>query len=161
MIISRISKSVIFVTILSCVVSYAVNRSCGLKIINAEGKRVSIKVELADTDEKRTLGLMYRRILDDNEGMLFVFDEAAHRSFWMLNTYIPLSIAYIGKDGIINEIYDMKPLDDKITYSQKPAMYALEMKRGWFARNNIGQGAKLDLTECAKRELPPKSWTFF
>jgi len=148
MIIYRISKAVIFVTILIGVLSFATNRLCGLKIVNADGKRVSIKVELADTDGKRSLGLMYRRILDDNEGMLFVFADAAHRSFWMYNTYIPLSIAYISRDGIINEIYDMKPMDEKIVYSQKPAMYALEMKQGWFARNNIGQGAQLDLTEC-------------
>jgi uncharacterized membrane protein (UPF0127 family) len=149
MTISKILKPVIFAVVLTCAALYAANRSCGLKILNAEGKRVSVNVELADTDEKRALGLMYRRVLAENEGMLFIFEEAAHRSFWMRNTYIPLSIAYIGRDGIINEIYDMKPLDEKTTYSQKPAMYALEMKQGWFARNNIGQGAKLDLTECA------------
>ncbi|MCL2026847.1 MAG: DUF192 domain-containing protein [Leptospirales bacterium] len=148
MIVFRISKSVIFATIFTCAVSYAANRWCSLKIMNSEGKRIAIKVELADTDSKRSLGLMYRRVLNDNEGMLFIFSDSARRSFWMQNTYIPLSIAYISKDGIINEIYDMKPLDEKIIYSQKPAMYALEMKQGWFARNKIGQGAKLDLTEC-------------
>ncbi|MCL2026165.1 MAG: DUF192 domain-containing protein [Leptospirales bacterium] len=148
MIIYRVSKTLIFVTILTCAVSYAANRWCSLKIVNAEGRDINIKVELADTEDKRALGLMYRRILGDNEGMLFVFDYAARRSFWMRNTYIPLSIAYIGRDGIINEIYDMKPLDEKTVDSQQPAMYALEMKQGWFARNKIGQGAKLDLTGC-------------
>ena len=149
MIISKALKFVIFAVILTCAASYAANRSCSLKIMNADGRRVGIKAELADTEEKRALGLMYRRVLDENEGMLFVFDDLNCRGFWMHNTYIPLSIAYIGKDGIINEIYDMKPLDEKSIFSQKPAMYALEMKKGWFLRNKIGPGAKLDFTECA------------
>lgn len=129
-------------------VSYPRSGACSIKIVNSAGKSVNISAETADTEVKRSAGLMYRRILGDNEGMLFVFETAEHRQFWMKNTYIPLSIAYIGKDRIINEIYDMKPLDERITYSQKPAMYALEMKQGWFARSNITAGCRLELDGC-------------
>ena len=138
-----------FVTLFFSTVSYPQNRSCDISIINSDGKEVALQVELADTPDKRSSGLMFRRILGENEGMLFIFDESESRSFWMRNTYIPLSIAYISDRGVINEIYQMKPLDDSIIYSsKKPARYALEMKQGWFRRNNITSGCVLKLNGC-------------
>lgn len=101
-------------------------------------------VEIADTEDKRNLGLMFRNYLDSNSGMLFVFKDANKRTFWMKNTYIPLSIAYISDDGTINEIYDMKPLDISVVYpSRRPAKYALEMNKGWFDKHNIAVGCKV------------------
>ena len=141
-------KSIIFVTLFFATVSYSQNRTCSLKIINSNGREVLAKVEIAETEAARAAGLMFRRILDENEGMFFTFPDNAKRSFWMKNTYIPLSIAYIGENMIINEIYDMKPLDTSIIYnSKKPAKFALEMKQGWFKKNSITVGSKIEIVK--------------
>jgi uncharacterized membrane protein (UPF0127 family) len=147
-----LAAAALFLAVSSCGVLFAASRACVIKIINLNGKAVNVKVEVADTESRRGLGLMYRRVLDDDEGMLFVFETSDYRNFWMKNTYIPLSIAYISKEGLINEIHDMNPLDERVTRSLKPAMYALEMKRGWFARKNIYQGCKIDLRECSAQK---------
>ncbi|TFH42838.1 MAG: DUF192 domain-containing protein [Chrysiogenales bacterium] len=92
---------------------------------------------------------MYRTHMDRDRGMLFIFEREGILNFWMKNTHLPLSIAYIGSDGIINEMYDMKPFDVSITYpSRKPARYALEVNRGWFAANGIGRGARMIFNGC-------------
>lgn len=81
--------------------------------------------------------------------MLFVFPGERHRRFWMKNTYLPLSIAYVNRYGIINEIYDMEPLDSSRVYpSMYPAQYAIEVNRGWFKRNNIKKGCRVLLHGC-------------
>lgn len=100
-------------------------------------------VEIADTHITRALGLMHRHYLEKNHGMLFVFSEEAPRSFYMKNTLIPLSIAYINQEGIILEIYDMQPHSLESITSQYPAMYALELNQGVFAQLNIKPGAKI------------------
>ncbi len=108
-----------------------------------------LNVEIADTPEKRMRGLMFRRYLPQNSGMLFIFSSEDYRNFWMKNTYIPLSIAYIGSDRIINEIYQMKPLDISVTYPSKlPARYSLEVNRGWFGKNNISAGGIIKFNGC-------------
>jgi uncharacterized membrane protein (UPF0127 family) len=89
--------------------SNAQNRTCVLIITAADGRKISLKAEIADTPASRADGLMFRRILGEDEGMIFVFDTPQMLSFWMRNTYIPLSIAYISGKGLINEIHDMKP----------------------------------------------------
>ena len=120
-----------------------------LMIINAAGRHVTINVEIANTEPLRMKGLMDRTSMERDSGMLFVFDREQNLNFWMKNTYIPLSIAYIGKTGVINEIRDMKPLDTSVTYpSAAPALFALEMNRGWFERNNIRKGCKMVLDGC-------------
>ena len=125
------------------------SRTCRLTITNSQGKPVVAEVAIADTPALRHQGLMFRRILDKNEGMLFVFPKAQALNFWMKNTYIPLTIAYIDSRGIIREMYDMKPLDISVRYaSKRPARYALEMSRGWFGRNNITIGSKIQLNGC-------------
>ena len=84
--------------------------------------------------------------------MLFIFTHEQRLNFWMKNTYIPLSIAYISIDGKINEIYDMKPLDISITYpSNLPAKYALEVNQGWFARNNISKNCRIIFNGCISK----------
>lgn len=127
----------------------AKNRLCALSISNKISKAVSLHVEIADTYDSRQTGLMYRKNLDENSGMLFVFDNESRLNFWMKSTYIPLSIAYIDKRGFIKEILSMKPLDISRTYpSSVPAMYALEVNEGWFKKNNISAGCRIDLNGC-------------
>lgn len=118
-------------------------------IINGNDSKTALTIEIADDESERQRGLMYRYSLDRDRGMLFVFEKERMLSFWMKNTYIPLDIAYISKTGVINEIYRMEPLDISITYpSKKAAMYALEVNAGWFSRNSITAGMKLDFNGC-------------
>jgi uncharacterized protein len=127
----------------------AKNRFCDIFIINKDNKKITLKAEIAKTSESHTRGLMFRKTLDENTGMLFVFRDEARRGFWMKNTYIPLSLAYIDSNGIIYKIYQMKPLDTSITYpSGEPCKYALEVNLGWFKKNNITNGCKIDLNGC-------------
>lgn len=108
-----------------------------------------ITAEVAYTDAARIRGLMYRRILPENRGMLFVFPDALPRGFWMKNTYIPLSIAYLDENGVVINIADMKPLTTDTYPSAKPAKYALEMNQGWFRKRSIKPGAKVEGIERA------------
>jgi uncharacterized membrane protein (UPF0127 family) len=116
-----------------------------LNIINSAGERVEVEVEIADDDPERQRGLMERTELAENAGMLFVFEEEQPRSFWMRNTLIPLSIAYISADGIIVDIQDMQPLDETSRPSAAPAQYALEVNQGFFAERGIGVGEVVEL----------------
>ena len=103
-----------------------------------------LTAEVAATDSSRTTGLMHRRMMPENRGMLFVFAYAQPQSFWMMNTYLPLSIAYVDEQGVIVNITDMQPLTTNPYPSAKPAKYALEMNQGWFARRGIKAGARVD-----------------
>jgi uncharacterized protein len=109
-----------------------------------EIKGHKLTAEVAATDAQRMQGLMHRRMLPENRGMLFVFSYSAPQSFWMKNTYIPLSIAFIDENGAIVNIADMKPLTTDSHSSAKPAKYALEMNQGWFAKRGIKAGAKAE-----------------
>ena len=103
----------------------------------------SIEVEIADELHERQRGLMYRKTMDVDHGMLFVYPEAEPRSFWMKNTYIPLSIAYIDTDCLIVHIAKMMPLTTKGVPSIYPAQYVLEMNQGWFEENGIKIGESI------------------
>jgi uncharacterized membrane protein (UPF0127 family) len=103
-----------------------------------------LTAEVAATDSSRMTGLMHRRMMPENRGMLFVFTYAQPQSFWMMNTYLPLSIAFIDEQGVIVNIDDMKPLTTDPHPSAKPAKYALEMNQGWFAKRGIKAGAHVD-----------------
>ena len=109
-----------------------------------------IAVEIADEPEERTQGLMHRASLQPDHGMLFVYPSEALRSFWMKDTPLPLSIAYISAGGRIVHIADMAPFDTSAVSSQYPAQYALEMEQGWFAAHGVATGDKVD-------GLPPAS----
>jgi uncharacterized membrane protein (UPF0127 family) len=102
-----------------------------------------IQAELATTAEERAAGLMFRKELAANAGMLFRFEQPAIHCFWMQNTPLPLSIAFIAEDGSIVNIADMKPQTTESHCSAKPVRYALEMNQGWFARRGIKEGSKL------------------
>jgi uncharacterized membrane protein (UPF0127 family) len=106
---------------------------------------VSIMVEIASSPEEQQQGLMFRDSLDEYSGMIFVYDQEQQMSFWMKNTLIPLSIAFISEEGIINEIHDMQPLDLTSTRARYPAKYALEVNQGFFQRNGIQVGDKVEL----------------
>ena len=100
-----------------------------------------LTAEIATTPDQRSVGLMNRFSLKPDHGMLFIFEKNEPLAFWMRNTYIPLSIAFIAPDGRIVNIEDMKPQTDESHWSKGPALYALEMKKGWFAERGIGPGA--------------------
>lgn len=108
-----------------------------------------IKVEIAETVEELQEGLMFRKHLNKNSGMLFVFDEERPLAFWMKNTLIDLSIGFFNKNGILIDIQEMKSLKDSTsesipTYVSKfPAKVALEMNKGWFQKNKIKLGTKI------------------
>lgn len=112
----------------------------------------TVWVEIADDPAERERGLMMRRKLDEDHGMLFVFESSSRQSFWMRNTLIPLSIAYMDDRGEILEIHDMFPLDRSAVVSQSESVrYALEVNRGWFARRGIGVGKAFDLGAVTAR----------
>ena len=111
-----------------------------------------IRAELADTFATRVQGLMHRDRLGQNAGMLFVFEEAGIQCMWMKNTLIPLSVAFLDDSGAIINIADMRPQTEEPHCAARPARYALEMTRGWFAERGIKPGAKLRGIE----KLPPR-----
>jgi uncharacterized membrane protein (UPF0127 family) len=102
-----------------------------------------IQAEVAATLRQQMTGMMFRRQMGSNEGMLFVYDEPAPRCFWMRNTYLPLTIAFVADDGRIVNLADMQPLNDASHCSAEPVRFALEMNQGWFAKRGIGPGFKL------------------
>ena len=101
----------------------------------------TLVAEVVTTVEQRATGLMNRFSLKPDHGMLFVFGRPAQQGFWMKNTYIPLSIAFLDADGRILNIEDMRPQSEETHWSKGPALYAVEMKKGWFAERGIGPGA--------------------
>lgn len=104
-------------------------------------------VEIAETPDERARGLMHRDSLPDDHGMLFVFDKDQQLSFWMKDTSIPLSIAYIARDGTIREIYDMEPFSLEPVRSTRSVRYALEVNRGAFEEAGIDIGDRVDISE--------------
>lgn len=122
--------------------------------VSAQQDDGKIDIELGDTvysvayaDEpiERQLGLMYRRKMCDDCGMLFRFDSVRTGSIWMKNTYIPLDLAYITEDGIIVDIKALTPHDETSVRSSKPVRFALEMNQGWFGKKNIKVGDKVGM----------------
>lgn len=105
---------------------------------------VAVKAEVADEPHERTTGMMGRTELADGAGMLFVFPAPQALSFWMRDTLVPLSVAYINAEGVIREIHDLKPLDERPAFSSfRDLVYALEVPQGWFARNKIAAGDRI------------------
>src|SRR6478609_2692494 len=103
----------------------------------------NINAELASTPQQREIGLMFRNLMPANDGMLFVFEQPSKQCFWMKNTLIPLSVAFIGDDGSVVNIDDMKPQTDDSHCSARPVRFVLEMNEGWFAKRGIKAGSRL------------------
>lgn len=115
--------------------------------LTVKGKKIT--AEVADDTQERTAGLMFRKELAADSGMLFVMPQQTQAVFWMKNTLIPLSVAYISASGIILEIHALKPKDETPVPSVFQSIaFALEMEQGWFEKNGISPGDKL-------KGLPP------
>jgi hypothetical protein len=102
-----------------------------------------IRAEVAADLSSRAQGLMHRSAMPSNAGMLFIFDEAAAQCMWMKNTLIPLSVAFIDEHGAVINIEDMAPQTEDSHCARRPALYALEMNRGWFAARGIKPGSRI------------------
>ena len=102
-----------------------------------------IRAEVVSDPGTRAQGLMYRKSMAQNAGMLFIFDEAAVHCMWMKNTLIPLSVAFIDDRGAIVNIADMEPQTEASHCAGQPVRYALEMNRGWFAARGVKPGSRL------------------
>jgi uncharacterized membrane protein (UPF0127 family) len=102
-----------------------------------------VEAEVADNMSARMTGLMHRKSMAQNAGMVFVFEENAAHCMWMKNTLIPLSVAFIDEAGAIINIADMQPHSEQSHCAARPARYALEMNKGWFAQRGINAGTKL------------------
>jgi len=95
------------------------------------------------TPQQREIGLMFRKEMPQQEGMLFVFEVPGVQCFWMRNTILPLTAAFVADDGTIVNLADMKPMSEDSHCSAKPVRYVLEMNQGWFAKRGIKAGTKL------------------
>lgn len=144
-----------YVALLAVTLAYAslanaqVNKD--LPVVELKIKEHKLKVEVAATAATRTVGLMNRFSLAPDSGMLFVFPQSEPLAFWMRNTFIPLSIAYVDSKGVILNIADMKPKDETTVPSKGPAMFAIEMKQGWFKEKGIVAGDKVEGLDKAGR----------
>lgn len=145
--------SVVLALIVSFVGGCSANEPKG--IVELPVDEAVFYVEIADEPEERQRGLMYREELAEDHGMLFVFPSSETRSFWMKDTRIPLSIAYISSRGEILEIYDMEPLSLDPVPSRYPAQYALELNQSAFERNGIAVGDVVDL-DALPRWVSPR-----
>jgi len=111
-----------------------VKLSAGMHVIDAQ---------VALTPEQRQIGLMLRKDMPQHEGMIFVFEQASQQCFWMKNTLLPLTAAFVADDGTIVNLADMKPETTDSHCSSRPVRYVLEMNKGWFAKKGIKPGSKL------------------
>lgn len=114
-----------------------------LRRIDLTAGMYRIDTQLAITPQQREIGLMFRKEMPQQEGMLFVFEVHGVQCFWMRNTLLPLTAAFVADDGTIVNLADMKPMSDESHCSAKPVRYVLEMNQGWFAKRGIKAGAKL------------------
>src|SRR5688500_10286101 len=129
-------------------------RSSPLSIINKAGETIDMTVEIADTDVSRQLGLMFRSSMPPNAGMLFDFQGDTSSGFWMQNTILPLSIAFIKADGTIIDIRDMQPLDTNAIGPSEAYRYALETNQGFFAAHGIAIGDRVTLPGAQSVVIP-------
>ncbi len=115
----------------------------GLPRVTLQAGMFQIDAQVASTDYQREVGLMFRPQMAQHEGMLFVFEQTSPQCFWMKNTILPLSAAFIEADGTIVNIEDMKPQTTDSHCSLKPVRFVLEMNQGWFKKKGLKAGAKL------------------
>ncbi len=118
----------------------------GLQRTLIQAGMFQIDAQIAQTPLQRQIGLMFRKEMAVHEGMLFVFEEAQTQCFWMKNTLLPLTAAFVDDDGSIVNLVDMQPQTTDSHCSEKPVRFVLEMHQGWFAKKKIGKGYKLKAT---------------
>jgi uncharacterized membrane protein (UPF0127 family) len=121
---------------------------------NESGDKIELGVEVVATPEKRTRGLMFREHLPDDQGMLFDFGGETATGFWMKDTLIPLSLAFISERGVILGIVDMEPLTEEVHRPEGPYYFAIEVNQGWYERNGIAVGSTAELPKSPTGEAP-------
>ncbi|WP_431102416.1 DUF192 domain-containing protein [Roseateles noduli] len=152
--IKQAASSVVLSTLLSTVLSMAALTAAGpaaaqqipqtgLPVVELGAGMHLIHAEVARTDEQRAIGLMARKEMAQNAGMIFIFEQPSQQCFWMRNTLIPLSAAFVADDGTIVNVVEMQPLSDTSHCSTKPVRYVLEMNKGWFDKRGLKAGTKL------------------
>ncbi len=114
-----------------------------LPVVQLQAGMHNIRAQVATSPEQRATGLMHRKEMAQHEGMLFVFEQPSVQCFWMKNTLLPLSIAFLAEDGTVVNVDEMKPQTLDSHCSDKPVRYVLEMNQGWFAKRGVKPGAKL------------------
>lgn len=136
---------ILFIAVLFASCSEGLEKS-EITIFNSSGEKITLEAELALTPEARQQGYMHRKNVNPGEGMLFVFPADQVLSFWMKNTSVPLSIAYISSKGKILEIHDLVPFSEKSVPSSRSVRYALEVPQGWFKDSGIAEGCYVEFT---------------
>ena len=144
------NKSIVF-AMAGLVASFAVWAQVAMPVVELSAGMYRIEAEVAANDQNRQTGLMNRKTMPAQRGMLFVFPQERPHCMWMRNTLIPLSVAFIDADGYIINIENMQPQTDDNHCAKVPARYALEMNEGWFAQRGIKPGFKLQGIEKAPR----------
>jgi uncharacterized membrane protein (UPF0127 family) len=122
---------------------FAQEPQTGLQRTMIQAGMFQIDAQIAQTPQQRQIGLMFRKEMASHEGMLFIFEEPQKLCFWMKNTLLPLTAAFVDDDGSIVNLVDMKPQTTDSHCSEKPVRYVLEMNQGWFAKKKISKGSKL------------------
>lgn len=115
----------------------------GLRRVELTAGMHRIDAQVAASAQERQIGLMFRREMPQHEGMLFVFEQPATQCFWMKNTQLPLTAAFVANDGSIVNLADMKPMTEDSHCSARPVRFVLEMNQGWFARKGLKAGSRL------------------
>ena len=128
-----------------------------ITFVNKEGDEIDLFVAVVDTPEERGRGLMFRESMPENQGMLFVFEQEGKYSFYMRDTPLPLSIAFIEGEGDIIEIEDMQPLTEDLHTPDEPYLYAVEANQGWFDRHGISAGAAVRIARLTTAPSPSTS----
>jgi uncharacterized protein len=146
-------KNALRLLVLSWLLAAALAARAELPLVELEIGGYKITAEVAATPDSRGTGLMYRKSLPEDRGMLFVWTQPGLYAMWMANTEIPLSVAFIGKDGRILNIHDMPPLTYATFSSAGVASYALEVNQGWFAKRGIGRGARIEGLQQAPKAI--------
>jgi uncharacterized membrane protein (UPF0127 family) len=132
-----------FVVATTATLSFAQEPQTDLPRVRLSAGMHQIDAQLAVSPDQRATGLMYRKQMPQQEGMLFVFEEPGVQCFWMKNTLLPLTAAFVGDNGEIVNLADMKPQTTDSHCSARPVRYVLEMNQGWFAKKGIKAGARL------------------
>ena len=141
----------IFAGLFGMVASFGAMAQSAMPVMELTAGMHRIEAEVAATDPNRQLGLMNRKTMPQQHGMLFVFNHENTHCMWMRNTLLPLSVAFVDANGVIINIEDMKPQTEDNHCAKQPARYALEMNLGWFAQRGIKPGTRLGSIEKAPR----------
>jgi uncharacterized membrane protein (UPF0127 family) len=154
MMIALRSMALLLAAVLAATLAVAQDQpQLNLPVAQLQAGMHNIRAQVARSVNERSTGLMHRKEMPQHEGMLFIFEQPSVQCFWMRNTLLPLSIAFVEDDGTIVNIREMQPLDEQTRHcSDKPVRYVLEMNQGWFAKRAIKPGFKLTGAPFAPRQ---------